>query len=154
MPQSHITQYEYSEKLRHLSYVTIATVSFLIIIKLIAYSYTGSIILLSVAADSVFDLIISLTNFILVRISLKKSTSAYRYGYGKAEALSAFIEGMIILIISLSVLAIAIQEYFNPESQMPHANLALSVMVISLATTFFLVRYQSMVMHHTDSISV
>ena len=154
MSHFHITQSEYSEKLRHLSYVTIATVSFLIAIKLVAYSYTGSIILLSVAADSVFDLIISLTNFILVRISLKKSTSTYRYGYGKAEALSAFIEGIIIFIISVLILAIAVQKYINPESSMPHTNLALGVMAISLITTFFLVRYQSKIMRQTDSISV
>ena len=66
-----------------------------------------SIIILSLLADSFFDLIITLTTFILVRISLKKNTNEYRFGYGKAEALSAFIEGIVISLISIFILYMA-----------------------------------------------
>ena len=102
MPSFHVTQSEYSEKVKRSSLITISVVTFLIIIKLIAYFFTGSIIILSVLADSIFDLIISLTSLVLVRISLQQQTSEYRFGYGKAEALAAVIECLAILLISLS----------------------------------------------------
>ena len=64
MPSFHVTQSEYSEKVKRSSLITISVVAFLIIIKLIAYFFTGSIIILSVLADSIFDLIISLTSLV------------------------------------------------------------------------------------------
>lgn len=154
MSNFHVTQSEYSEKILRSSLVTISVVSFLIIIKLIAYFYTGSIIILSVAADSIFDLIISLTSLFLVRISLKNNTSEYRFGYGKAEALAAFIEGIVILFISITILVLAIQKYQQPDEYMENTNIAIGVMLISLISTFFLVRYQTKVMKQTDSISL
>ena len=154
MSHFHVTQSEYSEKVKRSSLITITVVTFLIIIKLIAYFYTGSIIILSVMADSIFDLIISLTSLILVRISLRQNTAEYRFGYGKAEALSAFIEGIIILFISISILVLAFQKYQQPDSYMEHANIAIGVMLMSLISTFFLVRYQTTVMKETNSISI
>ena len=101
MTYVNISQNEYGEKIKKSSLITLGVVLFLIIIKAFAYFATGSIIILSLLADSFFDLIITLTTFILVRISLKKNTNEYRFGYGKAEALSAFIEGIVILLISI-----------------------------------------------------
>ena len=103
MTYAKISQNEYGEKIKKSSLITLGVVLFLIIIKAFAYFATGSIIILSLLADSFFDLIITLTTFILVRISLKKNTNEYRFGYGKAEALSAFIEGIVILLISIFI---------------------------------------------------
>ena len=96
-----LQKFKYGEKIKKSSLITLGVVLFLIVIKAFAYFATGSIIILSLLADSFFDLIITLTTFILVRISLKKNTNEYRFGYGKAEALSAFIEGIVILLISI-----------------------------------------------------
>jgi len=154
MPSFHVTQSEYSEKVKRSSLITISVVAFLIIIKLIAYFFTGSIIILSVLADSIFDLIISLTSLVLVRISLQQQTSEYRFGYGKAEALAAFIEGLVILLISLSILILAFQKYQQPDTSMEYVNIATGVMIVSLITTFLLVRYQTKVMKETESLSL
>ena len=85
MTYANISQNEYGEKIKKSSLITLGVVLFLIFIKAFAYFATGSIIILSLLADSFFDLIITLTTFILVRISLKKNTNEYRFGYGKAE---------------------------------------------------------------------
>ena len=115
MTHANISQNEYGEKIKKSSLITLGVVLFLIFIKAFAYFATGSIIILSLLADSFFDLIITLTTFILVRISLKKNTNEYRFGYGKAEALSAFIEGIIILLISIFILYMAYQNFIDPE---------------------------------------
>ena len=154
MSQFNITQETYSKKILRSSYVTLATVLFLIIIKSVALYFTGSIIILSVLADSFFDGIISLTSFILVRISLKKSTKDFRFGFSKIESLASFLEGIVIVLISISILVLAFKKYYNPEPFMPFTNIGIIVLVVSLITTLVLVRYQTNVLHATSSLAV
>ena len=59
MSYVNISQNEYGEKIRKSSLITLGVVVFLIIIKAYAYFATGSIIILSLLADSFFDLIIT-----------------------------------------------------------------------------------------------
>ena len=136
MTYVNISQIEYGEKIKKSSLITLGVVLFLIIIKTFAYFSTGSIIILSLLADSFFDLIITLTTFILVRISLKKNTNEYRFGYGKAEALSAFIEGIVILLISIFILYMSYQNFFiGPEVTIINSEIAILVIAISIFAT-------------------
>ena len=147
-----INQNEYSKILRSSTYITLATVLFLISIKALAFLFTGSIVILSTLADSFFDFIITATNFFLVRISLKEETDQHRFGFGKYEALSAFIEAMFIFSVSLFILFLSVQRFINHET-IPHTNNALVLMIISIVVNFFLVRYQSNIIKQTKSIS-
>ena len=152
MTYVNISQNEYGEKIKKSSLITLGVVLFLIIIKAFAYFATGSIIILSLLADSFFDLIITLTTFILVRISLKKNTNEYRFGYGKAEALSAFIEGIVILLISIFILYMAYQNFIDPEITIINSEIALIVIAISIFATLMLVRFQTRIMKDTASL--
>jgi ferrous-iron efflux pump FieF len=154
MTYVNISQNEYGEKIKKSSLITLGVVLFLIIIKAFAYFATGSIIILSLLADSFFDLIITLTTFILVRISLKKNTNEYRFGYGKAEALSAFIEGIVILLISIFILYMAYKNFIDPEITIINSEIALIVIAISIFATLMLVRFQTRIMKDTASLSV
>ena len=154
MTYVNISQNDYGEKIKKSSLITLGVVLFLIFIKAFAYFATGSIIILSLLADSFFDLIITLTTFILVRISLKKNTNEYRFGYGKAEALSAFIEGIVILLISIFVLYMAYQNFIDPEITIINSEIALIVIAISIFATLMLVRFQTRIMKDTASLSV
>ena len=147
-----INQKEYSKVIRRSTYVTLVTVLFLISIKVLAFWFTGSIVILSTLADSFFDFIITATNFFLVRFSLKEETDQHRFGFGKYEALSAFIEAIFIFSVSLFILFLSVQRFINPE-MIPHTNVALLVMIISIIVNFFLVRYQSNIIKQTESIS-
>ncbi len=154
MTYTNISQNEYGEKIKKSSLITLGVVLFLLLIKTFAYFATGSVIILSLLADSFFDLIITLTTFILVRISLRKNTYEYRFGYGKAEALSAFIEGVLILLISIFILYVAYQNFHDPEKTIVNSKIALVVVIISIFTTFLLVKFQTRIIKETASLSV
>ena len=133
MSQFHISQENYSKKILRSSYITLATVLFLIVIKALAFHLSSSLILLAALFDSAFDLLISLTSLILVK--------NFRWGYGKIESLASFLEALFILFISISILIVAVNRYFNPEINLSYSHVGITVMIISLITTFFLVRY-------------
>ena len=154
MSQFHISQENYSKKILRSSYITLATVLFLIVIKALAFHLSSSLILLAALFDSAFDLLISLTSLILVRISLRKSDKNFRWGYGKIESLASFLEALFILFISISILIVAVNRYFNPEINLSYSHVGITVMIVSLITTFFLVRYQTHVLTVTNSQSV
>ena len=147
-----ISQKEYSKVLRRSTYITLITVLFLISIKAVAFWFTGSIVILSTLADSFFDFVITATNFFLVRISLREETDQHRFGFGKYEALSAFIEAMFIFSVSIFILFLSVQRMISPET-IPYTNIALTVMIISIIVNFFLVRYQSNIIKQTESIA-
>ena len=147
-----IGQKEYGKVLKRSTYITLITVLFLILIKAIAFWFTGSIVILSTLADSFFDFVITATNFFLVRMSLREETDQHRFGFGKYEALSSFIEAMFIFSVSMFILFLSAQRVISPET-IPHTNIALTVMIVSIIVNFFLVRYQSSIIKETESIS-
>jgi len=147
-----ISQEEYGKILKRSTYITLITVLFLILIKAIAFWFTGSVVILSTLADSFFDFVITATNFFLVRISLREETNEHRFGFGKYEALSAFIEAMFIFSVSIFILFLSAQRVISPEA-IPYTNIALTVMVVAIVVNFFLVRYQSRIIKKTQSIS-
>ena len=106
---SPIRQRQYSKVLRRSTYITLITVLFLISIKAVAFWFTGSIVILSTLADSFFDFVITATNFFLVRMSLREETDQHRFGFGKYEALSSFIEAMFIFSVSMFILFLSAQ---------------------------------------------
>ena len=50
------------------------------------------------------------------------------------------------------ILFLSVQRFISPET-IPHTNIALVVMIISIIVNFFLVRYQSNIIKQTKSIS-
>ena len=126
-----IGQKEYGKVLKRSTYITLVTVLFLILIKAIAFWFTGSIVILSTLADSFFDFVITATNFFLVRMSLREETDQHRFGFGKYEALSSFIEAMFIFSVSVFILFLSAQRVISPET-IPHTNIALAVMIVSI----------------------
>ena len=148
----YINYKEYSTVLRRSTYITLITVLFLISIKSVAFWFTGSIVILSTLADSFFDFVITATNFFLVRVSLREETDQHRFGFGKYEALSAFIEAIFIFSVSIFILFLSVQRFISPET-IPYTNIALVVMIISIVVNFLLVRYQSNIIKKTQSIS-
>src|SRR4051794_29720866 len=78
--------------------LSIASNSFLILLKVVAGTVTGSVALLSEAMHSSIDLIASIVAFISVRKADEPADADHRYGHEKIENLSAAIEGMLILV--------------------------------------------------------
>ena len=85
-------QNNYLKKAAAIAGVSLAVL--LIVLKLAAFIKTDSLAIFSSLADSVTDLFASAVSFAAVYFSTKPATKEHRYGYGKSEALSAFLQAV------------------------------------------------------------
>jgi ferrous-iron efflux pump FieF len=70
--------------------------SSLLVIKIFAWWYTGSVSILAALVDSLMDIAASLTNLLVVRYSLQPADEEHTFGHGKAESLAALAQSMFI----------------------------------------------------------
>ena len=71
-----------------------AMASLLLLIKIFAWWYTGSVSILAALVDSLVDIGASLTNLLVVRYSLQPADDNHSFGHGKAESLAALAQSM------------------------------------------------------------
>jgi cation diffusion facilitator family transporter len=89
----------------------IATIS----LKTLAWALTGSVGLLSDAAESVVNLIAALMALAVVQFAERPPDEDHAYGHEKANYLAAGIEGALILIAAVSIAYTAVRRLANPE---------------------------------------
>ncbi len=147
-PQSKVERYK-----KYAVWASVSLSSLLFILKLLASLATGSLAILSSLVDSLSDIIASLVSFIAVKISLKPASCRYRYGYFKAEALSALVQAAFIAGSGLFVIYNAVDRFLHP-AHLQQTTIGLIVMIFSLAATFGLIGFQSFVAKHTNSIAI
>lgn len=80
--------------------MSVAAAVVLTSLKLIVGVLTGSLGILAEAAHSALDLVSSLLTFFAVRLSDHPADDEHRYGHGKVESLSAFVEGALLLLMA------------------------------------------------------
>ncbi len=100
-------------------------------LKLAAFLVTDSVALLSDALESIINIVASIMMLISIRIAMVPEDVNHRYGHQKAENISAFIEGFLILIAAFLIIEASLGRIFNPV-QPTNINIGL---VISLAAT-------------------
>lgn len=122
----------------------------LCIIKSVGVFYTGSLAVLSSMVDSLSDIFASLVTFIAIRISVRPASCSYRYGYGKAEALSALFQAAFIAGSGAFILYDAFMRLQNP-TPLHQTDIGLAIMIISLLATLVLVAFQQYVAKTTKS---
>lgn len=62
-----------------------AMASLLLLIKIFAWWYTGSVSILAALVDSLVDIGASLTNLLVVRYSLQPADDNHSFGHGKSD---------------------------------------------------------------------
>ena len=77
--------------------LSVASVTLLITIKIVASILTGSISIRADAVHSALDLVAAITTFIGVRISGRPADRQHPFGHGKAENISSTIVAGLIL---------------------------------------------------------
>ena len=80
---------------------SIGTAFVLTLIKTYAAFMTGSLSVLSSLIDSLSDILASAISFIAIHYSDKPRDSRHRYGYGKAEAISALLQSALQVLPAL-----------------------------------------------------
>jgi cation diffusion facilitator family transporter len=103
-------------RLLRLVYLSIAAAIVTIALKFGAWAVTGSVGLLSDAAESVVNLAAALFALVVVQWSTRPPDEEHTYGHEKADYISAGVEGALILIAAVTITYTAVERLMNPAA--------------------------------------
>ncbi len=106
MPNISLTRY---------AWLSIAAAILTIALKSTAYYITGSVGLLSDALESLVNLVAAIMALAMLTIAERPPDADHTYGHEKAEYFSSGIEGALILVAALSIIATALPRLFAPQ---------------------------------------
>lgn len=114
---------------------------------------TGSVAMLASLSDSVLDLIASLVTLAGVRIAAQPADANHRFGHGKAEALAALFQVVLISASATFIAVRAIERLASGEvAADPEAGIVVSV--IAIGVTLLLTGYQARAIAASGSIAI
>lgn len=103
-----------SPGLTRFAWLSIATALVTIGLKSGAYLVTGSVGLLSDAAESLVNLVAAVVALIALKVAARPADDNHHFGHGKAEYFSAGIEGMLIFVAAAFILVSSVQRFLHP----------------------------------------
>ncbi|MFN2099270.1 cation diffusion facilitator family transporter [Altererythrobacter sp. MF3-039] len=138
---------------RSAAYASIAVALFLAVIKGWATWKTGSAAMLGSLADTALDLVASIATLAGVWIAAQPADEDHRFGHGKAEALAAFFQ---VVLIALSAAAIAFRsiEHLATGAQTAAAEEGIAVSLVAILATLGLLAWQRYVIARTQSVAI
>ena len=132
---------------------SVALATTLIGLKLWAAIATGSVAMLGSFADSALDLLASLVTLLAVGVAAQPADDEHRFGHGKAEAISALLQTLLILGSAIGIAWRAIRQFGTTDLPV-RANVGIGVSVAALLLTLALVAYQRHVIRRTGSLAI
>lgn len=132
---------------------SIATATFLLLLKLWASAQTGSVAMLASLADTALDLIASLVTFYGVRMAAQPADRDHRFGHGKAEALAALFQVVIIVLSACAIFYRAVERMIQGETT-AHAEYGIGVSLVAIVATMGLLAWQRHVIAKTRSVAI
>ncbi len=132
---------------------SISMALFLVVLKLWASWETGSVAMLGSLADTALDLVASIVTFLGVRWAAMPADAEHRFGHGKAEALAALIQVILITVSAFGIAWRAIDR-FSSGARTEQLELGVGVSIVAMATTFVLLAYQRYVIRRTGSVAI
>lgn len=135
------------------AWASISLALFLVALKLWASWSTGSVAMLGSLADTALDLIASIVTLAGVRYAAMPADDDHRFGHGKAEALAALFQ---VVLISISAFGIGWRAVARLGDPQPTGGLELGVgvSVIAMIATIALLAYQRWVISRTHSVAI
>ncbi len=98
---------------------------------------SGSLGILSEAASSALDLLMTVMTLLSVRVSDKPADADHQYGHGKFENLSAFVETGFLLLACFWIVWEAVQRLFVREARVEPSVAAFLVLFASMAIDYW-----------------
>lgn len=138
---------------RSAAFASIAVALLLVGMKVWAVFSTGSTAMLGSLADTVLDLVASLATLAGVWVAAQPDDENHRFGHGKAEALAAMFQVVLISISALSLAFRAVGQWIagaRPEG----AEGGIVVSVIAMLATVALLAWQRYVIRKTKSLAI
>jgi len=92
----------------------VITAIVMFLVKITAYFLTRSVAILTDALESTVNVVAGLIGWYSLYVSAKPPDQDHPYGHGKAEFISAAVEGTLIVIAGVFILAEATNNFINP----------------------------------------
>jgi ferrous-iron efflux pump FieF len=135
------------------AFASIAMASLLVVLKGWAAWTTGSTAMLGSLADTGLDLISSVATLAGVWVAGIPADDDHRFGHGKAEALSAMFQ-VVLIALSAAALAIHATQQVLSGERTSAAGHGILVSAIAIAGTLALLGWQRHVIRRTRSIAI
>lgn len=132
---------------------SIAMAGLLTAIKAWAAWSTGSTAMLGSLADTLLDLMSSMATLAGVWVAGMPADRYHRFGHGKAEALSAMFQVVLMAISALLLAVHAVQQFYAGE-RVAQAGDGIAVSVIAILGTMALLAWQRHVIARTHSVAI
>lgn len=133
--------------------LSIATSLVTLALKFGAYFITGSVSMLSDALEAFVNLAAGLVALGAITIADQPADDRHSYGYDKAEYFSSGVEGILIIIAALSIIAAATQRFLHP-AEVHNIGPGLVVGLLAAAMNFATARIMLKVAKKHDSITI
>ncbi|WP_446721060.1 cation diffusion facilitator family transporter [Luteococcus sp. H138] len=117
--------------LTRFAWLSIAAALATIALKTVAWRITGSVGLLSDAAESVVNLVAAIVALMALRLAIKPPDKDHNFGHSKAEYFSAAIEGAMIFVAAGVIVVTAVQRFLHPQ---PLENVGVGLLVSVVAS--------------------
>lgn len=139
--------------LKRFAWLSIAAALTTLVLKSAAYWLTGSVGLLSDAAESIVNLIGASVALIMLTIAARPADASHAYGHSKAEYFSSGIEGVLIVIAAFAITGAALERLINPRP-LEQIGLGTVVAIIASAINFGVARVLLKAGHQYNSITL
>jgi cation diffusion facilitator family transporter len=116
--------------LTRFAWLSIAAAVVTIALKSGAYLLTGSVGLLSDAAESGVNLVAAVVALTALRVAARPADANHHFGHGKAEYFSAGVEGLMIFVAAAAILYAAVDRLLRPR---PLESLGIGLAISSVA---------------------
>ena len=133
--------------------LTIACVSLLILLKVVASILTGSISIRADAVHSALDLMAAVATFIGVRISGRPADEQHPFGHGKAENISSIVVAGLIFAAAGIIVYTAVRRLIV-EAPLELIGIGIYVTAAAIVINILISRYLLRVSRDTDSLAL
>src|SRR5665647_745961 len=117
-------------RLTRFAWLSIAAAVLTIALKSEAYLLTGSVGLLSDAAESLVNLVAAVVALIALHIAARPADEKHNFGHGKAEYFSAGVEGLMIFVAAGFILVSSVQRFLHP-TELESIGLGLAISTVA-----------------------
>lgn len=139
-----VTERDRTQKtLERYIWLSIATALVTLTLKAVAAWITGSVGLASDALESTVNLVAALVALWALRLAARPADHNHDFGHGKAEYVSAGVEGAMIFVAAVAIFGSAVERLINPAPiEQPGLGLLLSTVasLFNLGTGLLLIR--------------
>lgn len=144
---------DFEKEKKKVAKISVFSNSFLVFSKLLIGIFTGSISIISEAIHSGLDLVAALIAYYAVKNSSLPPDDEHRFGHGKIENISGFIEAILIFVAAVWIIYEAVKKLIYPVD-IENIWLGIGIMFVSSAINIYVSKKLFSVADKTGSIAL